>query len=119
MGTPSYSLRKRLRPGNGDRAVSSCGPDFRRDEKNKPTGASRRRHYTCWGSDPRMKSKLQTSVLQDGVHPSSAVSLTSRRLTAAVALGLALMYAPTMAMAQDTTSQTAGTTAPAPAKPDA
>ena len=67
-----------------------------------------------------MKSKMQTSVLQDGAYLSSTVSLSSRRLTAAVALGLALMYAPTMALAQDASQSTGTTTqAPAPAKADA
>ncbi|MFC4529056.1 TonB-dependent receptor [Dyella halodurans] len=61
---------------------------------------------------------MQTSVLQDGLYLSSALSLSSRRLTAAVALGLALMYAPTVTLAQDA-SQTTGTTTQAPAKPDA
>jgi TonB-dependent receptor len=63
---------------------------------------------------------MQTSVLQGDVHLSSIASLSSRRLTAAVTLGLALMYLPAMALAQDT-SQSTGTTTQAqtPAKPDA
>jgi TonB-dependent receptor len=58
-----------------------------------------------------MKSTKQTQGLQLAVYPSAIVSLSGRRLAIAVALGLALMDVPAMALAQN-----AGPTADAPAQ---
>ena len=62
-----------------------------------------------------MKGKMQTTVLQHGAYPLFTAAMTPRRLAASVALGLALMHAPTMALAQDS-APAAGPAAAAPSK---
>src|SRR5215469_1728715 len=66
-----------------------------------------------------MKGKMQIPGLQDGAYASSSVSLSGRRLAAAIALGLTVMYAPTMAFAQSASQGPNATTAQAPAHADA
>jgi len=62
-----------------------------------------------------MKGTLQNPRLQGGAYASSSVSPSGRRLAAAIALGLTVMYAPTMAFAQTANQGPNAATAQAPA----
>ncbi|WP_425492563.1 TonB-dependent receptor [Dyella jiangningensis] len=64
-----------------------------------------------------MNGKRQTTDLQHGAHPQGNALLSRHRLAASVALGLALMHAPAIALAQDTTTPARAATSTAP-KPD-
>ena len=65
-----------------------------------------------------MKNKGQIVRLQHGARPSATGSLSGCRLAAAIALGLALLDAPAMALAQNS-GPTANASAPKPATADA